>query len=504
MCVGLIEVAHARTSGVVLSGVAGSLVEVEVDISAGLPSVGVVGLPDTSVAEARWRVRSAFASIGATWPAQRVTVSLAPAEVRKLGAGLDLPIAIAILKASDQLPAVDLERVVFIGELGLDGHLRAVRGALAGVLAASSDDRIIVPLSSLSEVGADTRVSGASTLAQVVEILRGTTPGERACERTSVRLEHPDLSDVRGHHFARHCLEVAAAGGHHLAMVGPPGIGKTLLAERLTGILPDLSAEAERDVAVIHSLAGRAPRGCAPPFESPHHSASTSALIGTVAGARVTPGAFTLAHHGVLFLDEAPEFARPALEALRQPLESGVVSLHRSGWAGTLPSAFQLVLAANPCPCGMRGESDCSCPPTAIRRYAARLSGPLMDRVDVRVSLRRPVDAELRDPKPAESSATVRDRVEQARERSARRFRGSPWQVNARIPTGELRTRFLPDPSGADVLDEVERSSRNLRGPDRILRVAWTVADLQGRDRPSGDDVAQALGLRGAATAWAA
>jgi magnesium chelatase family protein len=206
----------------------------------------------------------------------------------------------------------------------------------------------------------------------------------------------------------------------------------------------------------------------------------------------------------VLFLDEAPEFARPALEALRQPLESGQVSLHRSGWAGTLPSAFQLILAANPCPCGMRGESDCSCPPAAIRRYAARLSGPLLDRVDVRVSLRRPLDAELRDPDPAEASATVRVRVEQARERAARRYRGAPWQVNARIPTGELRTRFLPDASGADLLNEVERSSRNLRGPDRILRVAWTMADLQGRDRPSSEDIAQALGLRGAATAWAA
>ncbi len=496
--------ALARATGVVLSGVRGSLVRVEVEVSSGLPSVGVVGLPDTSVGEVRWRARSALSSIGATWPPQRVTVSLAPAEVRKVGAGLDLPIAIAVLVASDQLTGIHLDHTVLLGELGLDGSLRPVRGALAGVLAAHGSDRIIVPASSLAEVGSIPGVHGAHDLAEAVAILKGEAAGAAPVVREPAQRECPDLSDVRGHTQARHCLEIAAAGGHHLAMVGPPGIGKTLLAERLSGVMPTLDDGAAREVAVVHSLADRPSPGAVPPFEAPHHSASTSALIGSVAGARVTPGAFVLAHHGVLFMDEAPEFARPCLEALRQPLESGVVSLHRSGWSGVLPSAFQLVLAANPCPCGMRGSSECSCPPSAVRRYAARLSGPLMDRIDIRVGLSRPLDIELRNPEPAESSSRVRERVAAARERASRRFMGLPWQLNARIPAGDLRRMFAPDPGGTQLLADVERQSRNLRGPDRILRVAWTLADLHGHDRPTRDDVAHALGVRGAATPWAA
>jgi magnesium chelatase family protein len=504
MCEGLTDVALARAIGVVLSGVCGSLVRVEVEVSSGLPSVGVVGLPDTSVGESRWRARSALTSIGATWPLQRVTVSLAPAEVRKVGAGLDLPIAIAVLVASEQLSGIHLDSTVLLGELGLDGSLRPVRGALAGVLAAQGSDRIIVPAASLAEIGSIPAVRGAHDLAEAIAILRGEAVGASPVAHAPAQSERPDLADVRGHTQARHCLEIAAAGGHHLAMVGAPGIGKTLLAERLPGVMPDLQEESAREVAVVHSLADRPHPGVTPPFEAPHHSASVSALIGSVSGARVTPGAFVLAHHGVLFMDEAPEFARPCLEALRQPLESGVVSLHRSGWSGTLPSAFQLVVAANPCPCGMRGTPECSCPPAAIRRYAARLSGPLMDRIDLRVGLSRPRDVELRDPTPAEASSRVRERVAVARERATQRFVETPWKLNARIPTGELRRRFAPDDGGSQLLADVERQSRNLRGPDRILRVAWTVADLQGHDRPTRDDVAQALGLRGAATPWAA
>lgn len=496
--------ALARATGVVLSGVSGSLVRVEVEVSSGLPSVGVVGLPDTSVSEARWRARSALASIGATWPARRVTVSLAPAEVRKVGAGLDLPIAIAVLVASGQLTGIPIEGTVLLGELGLDGSLRPVRGALAGVMAAQGHDRIVVPTASLPEIGMAAGVAGARDLGEAVAILRGDVRGSVPEGASPGRMERPDLADVRGHASARHCLEIAAAGGHHLAMVGAPGIGKTMLAERLPSVLPDLDTDAAREVAVVHSLADRPGPGTAPPFEAPHHSASMSALIGTVSGARVTPGAFVRAHRGVLFMDEAPEFARPCLEALRQPLESGVVSLHRSGWSGSLPSSFQLVLAANPCPCGMRGTVDCSCPPAAVRRYAARLSGPLMDRIDLRVALTRPLDVELRDPAPAESSADVQARVSLARERAAHRFSGMAWQVNAHIPTGQLRRAYLPDASGAQLLADAERSSRNLRGPDRVLRVAWTVADLNGHARPTRDDVAHALGLRGSATPWAA
>lgn len=272
----------------------------------------------------------------------------------------------------------------------------------------------------------------------------------------------------------------------------------------MPGLLPDLAEEPALEVAAIHSVAGMprmADDFARPPFRAPHHSASGAALLGAVHGSRVAPGAVTLAHHGVLFLDEAPEFPRPALEGLRQPMESGQIWLSRSGWAGLLPARFQLVLAANPCPCGRRvgRGSDCSCPPQAIRRYAARLSGPLVDRVDVRVVLTRPLEAELDRGGSGEPTADVRARVVGARERAAARLRESPFPTNAAIPAGELRRRWLPDAAGGELLRELERRSSNLRGPDRILRVAWTLADLGGVDRPGRDEVGQAIGLRGVA-----
>ncbi|MBK9738736.1 MAG: ATP-binding protein [Actinobacteria bacterium] len=256
-------------------------------------------------------------------------------------------------------------------------------------------------------------------------------------------------------------------------------------------------------------MAGR-PRGDEafrrPPFQAPHHSASSAALLGAVHGSRVAPGAVTLAHRGVLFLDEAPEFSRPALEGLRQPMESGRIWLSRSGWAGRLPAAFQLALAANPCPCGLRvgRGAACSCPPQAVRRYAARLSGPLVDRIDIRVVLVRPPEAELDRGDLEECSDDVRGRVTEARARASARFSGQPWQVNAQVPAGEMRRRWAPDPEGADLLRQLERGSANLRGPDRVLRVAWTLADLRGGDRPGRDDVGRAIGLRGAAAQWSA
>jgi magnesium chelatase family protein len=504
----------AQVHGVVLSGVSGAVVDVEVDISEGLPSVGVVGLPDTSVTESRWRARCAIDGIGRTWPNRRITISLSPAEVRKNGAGLDLPIAIGVLAASGQLPEVDLRPRAFVGELGLDGRLRPTRGVLACALAArrAGIDSVVVPLASADEVARLTgiRVTVAEHLAQVVAALTGESPDIVVPARRASAAQHdgPDLRDVRGQAQGRLALEVAAAGGHHLAMVGPPGIGKTLLAERLPGLLPDLDDESALEVASVHGI-GASPRPPAdywrPPIAAPHHSASASALLGSVHGSRVAPGAATLAHHGVLFLDEAPEFARPALEGLRQPLESGWVSLARSGWSGRLPARFQLVLAANPCPCGRRagqGE-ECSCAPTSVRRYAARLSGPLMDRIDIRVALPRPSDAELGMTQDGEDTAVVRDRVRAARERSAARFADVPWRVNAAIPAGALRREWRADPEASDLLRAIERRSANLRGPDRVLRMAWTVADLGGRARPGRDDLAVALGLRGAGTMWA-
>jgi magnesium chelatase family protein len=499
-------------NGVVLSGVRGAMVRVEVEVSTGLPSVGVVGLPDASVNESRWRARSAIAAVGATWPNQRVTINLSPAEVRKLGAGLDLPIAVGVLSASGQLGGVDLGETAFIGELGLDGRLHGTGGTLAGALAARAAglSRVVVPTEGAADVA---RLSGVSVqpardLGHALGIARGEAVGDpihpEAVARPNAVL---DLGDVRGHEHARFALEAAAAGGHHIALVGPPGVGKTLLAERLPGLLPDLNDDDAIDVAAIASVAG-SPRPAwafhRPPFQSPHHSASTAALLGTVHGARVGPGAVTLAHRGVLFLDEAPEFSRPALEGLRQPLESGVVRLARSGWSGLLPAALQLVLAANPCPCGLRVGTgqECSCAPAALRRYAARLSGPLMDRIDIRLPMSRPSAAELVVESAPEGSAAVADRVVAARERSRARFAGLPWTTNAAAPAAELRRSWPLADAAADTLRDLERRAANLRGPDRVLRMAWTLADLAGRQTPSRDDVARAMTLRGAALAW--
>ncbi len=503
--------------GVVISGIGGEIVRVEVDIADGLPGVVLVGLPDASVSESRQRIKVAIESIGGTWPSRRLTIGLAPAEMRKHGSGLDLPMALAVLAASDQVRGADLTATAFVGELGLDGRLMTPRGTLAAAIAARQAGlaRVVVPVTAAGDLrrlaGIDVVV--AEDLADVVAVLTGAREPvilEPAAGRDdAVAVVGPDLRDVRGHVQGRMAVEVAAAGGHHLALVGSPGVGKTLLAERLPGVLPDLDDDAALDVAAVYSVAGQ-PRADEvfrrPPTQAPHHSASAAALLGAVHGHRVTPGAVSLAHRGVLILDEAAELCRPALEGLRQPLESGWISLARSGWQGRLPARFQLVLAANPCPCGRRigTGAGCSCPPTAIRRYAARLSGPLLDRVDIRLAVTRPADAELATGHEGEASAVVRDRVRAGRARGLHRLAGTPWRLNAEVPTGVLRRRWHPSPEGADLLASIERGSMNLRGPDRVLRMAWTVADLAGHDRPTRDDVALAMSLRGASLAWAA
>ncbi len=504
--------ALAQVHGVVLWGVTGALVTVEVEVSDGLPSVGVIGLPDASVGESRWRARSAIECTGGRWPNRRVTISLTPAEIPKHGAGMDLPIAIGVLAASDQLPGVDLAGTTFIGELGLDGRLRATRGALAGALAARDGGlaRVIVAADCFAEIARlpGIAVAGAEGLAQVLAILRGADPGSmRTLSTPESEQAQPDLADVRGHAHARFALSVAAAGGHHMAMVGPPGVGKTLLAERLPGILPDLDDHEAIEVAAIHSVAGLSRADFRrPPYRAPHHSASSAALLGAAAGHRVRPGAVTLAHRGILFLDEAPEFARPSLEGLRQPMESGEVALHRAGWSGLLPAAFQLVLAANPCPCGQRSGTGagCSCPPQAVRRYAARLSGPLLDRVDIRLRITQPAVAELASSEPGDSSALTRERVVAARDRARSRYASQPWSTNAAVPAAHLRRHWPPDDAGAELLADVEKGAVNLRGVDRVLRMSWTVADMAGRGRPGRAEVATALGLRGASLSWPA
>ncbi len=509
--------AHGTAIGVVLSGVTGALVQVEADVSDGLPGVAIVGLPDTSVSESRQRIKVAIERLGLTWPNRRLTIGLSPAELRKHGSGLDLPMAMAVLAATDQLSPASLAGTAFIGELGLDGRLLVPRGALASALAARRAGlrRVVVPAAGAEQLhrlsGIDVVVS--DDLGQAVRVARGEAEPVLATGPVGgqdvTSADGPDLRDVRGHAHGRLGLEVAAAGGHHVALVGSPGVGKTLLADRLAGLLPDLDDEAALEVASVHSVGGTPRPDSAyrrPPSQSPHHSASAAALLGAVHGSHVAPGAATLAHHGVLVLDEAAELSRPALEGLRQPLESGWISLARSGWRGRLPARFQLVLAANPCPCGRRSGTGagCSCSPAAVRRYAAKLSGPLLDRVDIRLAVARPSEAELSGGSEGERSAAVRDRVAQARERSGRRLAGTPWRTNAQVPTGPLRRRFRPEPDAAELLASIERGSANLRGPDRVLRMAWTIADLAGHDRPQREDVALAMALRGANLPWAA
>lgn len=505
----------AQVTGAVLDGAMGIVVLVEVDLAQGLPSIGVVGLAGTTVAEARWRVRSAVTNCGEPWPSGRLTIGLSPADVPKIGTGLDLAIAVGVLTSAGRLPRVAAD-TAFIGELGLDGSVRPVRGALAvadaarraGVrtMIAASEDAVLMRL----VPGLD--VHAVTTLSQTLSLIRGETsamaipqppvarqPNAPKPDLREPDLPEPDLIDVRGHAFARFAVEVAAAGGHHCALVGEPGVGKSLIGYRLVSLLPDLDPEQAVEVTTLHSLTRAWDAGLLrrPVMQAPHHSASAASLLGTVRGSQVLPGAVSLAHHGVLILDEAPEFARPCLEGLRQPMESGVIALHRVGRLAVLPARCQVVLTANPCPCGkaVGDGADCRCTPMARRRYADRLSGPLLDRIDVRVAVTRPTAGELAQP--GEPSASVAERVRAARERAVHRFRGQPWSRNAEIPPSALRTRWAPTGEGVALLEAAFAQGSSMRGLDRVLRMAWTVCDLAGVDRPCQSHVATALGLRG-------
>ncbi|HEY2279707.1 MAG TPA: YifB family Mg chelatase-like AAA ATPase [Streptosporangiaceae bacterium] len=516
----------ARTHSVALVGVEGHVVECEADIANGLVGMILVGLPDTALREARDRIRSAIINSGEHWPQRRITVGLSPASLPKRGSGFDLPIACALLAAAGVLQADVLTGLVFLGELGLDGQLRPVRGVLpATVTAAAAGFRGVVVARANAQEAAlvpGLRVVSVPTLAALLAWLRGEPPaGGAAVEELAGGsapaappaapqvpgaddvLPTPDLSDVLGQPVARRAAEICAAGGHHLSLLGPPGAGKTMLAERLPTILPRLDPEAALEVTAIHSVAGALPRDCplltSPPFRGPHHTASKAAIVGGGSGI-IHPGAASLAHRGVLFLDEAPEFGRDVLDALRQPLESGEVVIARSGATARFPARFTLVLAANPCPCARAAaspRSKCSCSPATRRRYLGRLSGPLLDRVDVKVELLPVGRAELlSDRKFAESSATVAARVVQARERAARRFRGTPWRVNATVPGSELRRSFAPIRSAMAPLERaMEIGEVSARGIDKIVRVSWTLSDLAGKDRPTIDECGYALGL---------
>ncbi|OPY58195.1 MAG: Competence protein ComM [Pelotomaculum sp. PtaU1.Bin035] len=501
-----------------LHGLDGQIVEVEVDVSRGLPSFDLVGLPDTSVREAKDRVRAAIKNSGLEFPVKRITVNLAPADLKKEGPVYDLPIAVGILAATGQLDPARCGGYVYLGELSLNGSLRGVSGVLPNVLAAREArlSEVIVPVENAGEAalvdGMD--VYPANSLAELAGFLRGENdivPFKQDAEGLvdSFCDDELDFADVRGQHAARRALEVAAAGGHNVIMIGSPGSGKTMLARRVPGILPDLTFPEAIEATKIHSLAGLLPQGqplvARRPFRCPHHTASAASIIG---GGRVPkPGEVSLAHHGVLFLDEMPEFHKDALEALRQPLEDGIVTISRINASITYPAGLMLVAACNPCPCGYHGDParECKCTPYQVERYISRLSGPLLDRVDIHIEVPRLPYEEIAAGEKPEGSAAIKKRVEAARARQRARFateerghvrRAAP-ACNARMGPKEAQRYCRMTKAARDLLQEAfMRLSLSARSYDRILKVSRTVADLEGCELIEEIHVAEAVQYR--------
>ncbi len=510
----------ARAWSVALVGVAGHLVEVEAHLANGLPGMHLIGLPDTALHEARDRVRAAIVNSGEAWPQRRMTVGLSPATLRKSGSAYDLAVAVSILAAAGVVPTASLSGLVLLGELGLDGRVRPVRGVLPAVLAATRAGvgRVVVPAANAAEAALvpGACVTGVRHLSALLRWLRGESTVEDDVLVDPVpatpppEIDPPDLRDVLGQAVARRALEVAAAGAHHLFLLGPPGAGKTMLIDRLPGLLPPLDRESALEVTAVHSVAGVLPADAAlltrPPYRHPHHSSTPPALLGGGSGIP-RPGDVSLAHRGVLFLDEAPEFHGRLLDGLRQPLESGEITIARADGSATYPARFLLALAANPCQCvRVTGESGgCTCSPLARRRYLGKLSGPLLDRVDIQVQVFALGRGAYLESDHIEDTVTVAGRVAEARRASAVRLAGTPWRVNSDVPGPQLRTRWPIPPRLLRGLDDQHATGRiSARGRDRIHRLAWTIADLSGHGVPTADDVEEAMLLRGASSKVAA
>ncbi len=492
-----------------LFGLDGIPVEVEVDYGRGLPGITIVGLPDTAVQESRERVQAALRNSGFAFPRKRVVINLAPAAVRKAGPVYDLPIALGILLLTGQLPEGALDNAVVVGELALDGRVRHVRGAL--LIAASArawgHARVFVPEDDAPQAALipDIQVYGVPTLAALAAHLRGDMPLKPTPTMRIQDLPPPqapvDFADIKGQEHAKRALEVAAAGGHNVLMVGPPGTGKTLLARALPGILPRMTVDEALDVTRVYSLADQLPADqpliMQRPFRAPHHTISHAGLVG--GGNWPHPGEISLAHRGVLFLDELPEFSPRVLEVLRQPLEDRVVTISRAQGSVTFPANFMLVAAMNPCPCGYYGDPvrACTCSPGAIARYRRRISGPLLDRIDIHIDVPRVDYEQLADQRRGEPSATIQARVEAARRRQRDRFQGTPLASNADMGPGDIR-RFVPLTPDARALLQHAMTQLNLsaRAYHRVLKVARTIADLDGADPVTAVHVAEALQYR--------